>query len=683
MTEEVTISAASPVVDTKKTTTGATFTADILENIPTARDPWQIINMTPGVQAGLNVGGSSSGQQVGLKSRGTGANVQWNLEGGSITDLSSNSSPSYFNFDSFEQIQVTTGGGDVSVQSSGLSINLVTKSGSNVFKGSAVGTFENDATQGNNVTEELFNAGSNGFLSGNPIKKITNYSVEYGGPIIKNRLWFWGAADKQDINVGVLNFFDAERRRALPGADRRAADRLGRAARRSSPTTSSQDVQNCLSNDKTVIKNLQWKFNYQLNAANKFQYLFQSDNKYRNARGASATTAKEATTQQTSDKPWGLPLPTHSHHAHVHRLRQAGLQQPVHLRARRVLPGLPGRAAAGQLRAEPLYRATPTTRLPTGARDATASGTSSRCSNRTTGLSSRSLTVDVPDDAAFVGSEDRRHLLPDEQARRRPQPEVRPRLAPQPDPDLLALQRRRARQRAVRRQRPRRTAATGADRAGRLGDRPRAVPGGPLPRPAAEQRLVDLQRLHPGQLQPRPVAHQRRPPLRLAAVEVPRRLRPGEHPRCRTSCRRSARTRLQIDPTTGKKIQPFSNWSPRVSVTYDLFGTGKTQIHASGSYFYNTKITLANSLGGLFTQPALTWGTNQSSGACSTTAGAPCWTDANMDGIVQLNELIGTPTSSSYAVQSSPACSRRPATSWTRARRSAARARPSSACSTS
>jgi hypothetical protein len=133
ISEELTVSAAAPVVDTKKTTTGSTFSKEIFENIPTARDPWQIINMTPGVQAGLNVGGSASGQQVGLSIFGTGANVQWNLEGGSITDLSSNSSPSYFNFDSFEQIQVVTGGGDVSVQSSGLSINLVTKSGSNVF----------------------------------------------------------------------------------------------------------------------------------------------------------------------------------------------------------------------------------------------------------------------------------------------------------------------------------------------------------------------------------------------------------------------------------------------------------------------------------------------------------------------------------------------------------------------
>ena len=42
-------------------------------------------------------------------------------------------------------------------------------------------------------------------------------------------------------------------------------------------------MQKCLSNDKTVIKDLQWKVNYQLNAANKFRYLFLSDNKYRNA----------------------------------------------------------------------------------------------------------------------------------------------------------------------------------------------------------------------------------------------------------------------------------------------------------------------------------------------------------------------------------------------------------------
>ncbi|MEO6239331.1 MAG: hypothetical protein ABIQ52_20230, partial [Vicinamibacterales bacterium] len=103
----------------------------------------------------------------------------------------------------------------------------------------------------------------------------------------------------------------------------------------------------------------------------------------------------------------------------------------------------------------------------------------------------------------------------------------------------------------------------------------------------------------------------------------------------------------QSDASNGKKIQAFSNWSPRVSATYDLFGNGKTQVHASGSYFYDTKITLANSLGGLFTQTRLTWGPNASNGTCSTAANSGCWTDANMDGLVQVGELTGTPASSS------------------------------------
>ena len=50
----------------------------------------------------------------------------------------------------------------------------------------------------------------------------------------------------------------------------------------------------------------------------------------------------------------------------------------------------------------------------------------------------------------------------------------------------------------------------------------------------------------------------------------------------------------EIDSITGKKIQSFSNWSPRMSATYDLIGNGKTSVKASGSYYYDTKITLAN-----------------------------------------------------------------------------------------
>ena len=236
LTEEVTVSGVSPVVDTKRTTVGGTFDVQTLEKIPTARDPWMIIYMAPGVQlSGTNVGGSGSGGQPTISSRGTSANVQWNLEGGATTDLRSNTSASYYNFDSLEQIQVINGGGDVSVQSSGVSINLITKSGSNVFKGSAVGTLTNDALQFQNVSEELFKKGTGGFLSGAPLNRVTNVTFEYGGPIIKNKLWFWGNADHQDINTARPELLRREQERRVRGLRRRAAPRHARRAR--SPTT--------------------------------------------------------------------------------------------------------------------------------------------------------------------------------------------------------------------------------------------------------------------------------------------------------------------------------------------------------------------------------------------------------------------------------------------------------------
>ena len=638
MSEEVTISAAAPVVDTKKTTTGASFTAEVLEKIPTARDPWQIINMTPGVQAGLNVGGSSSGQQVGLNSRGTGANVQWNLEGGSITDLSSNSSPSYFNFDSFAEIQVTNGGGDVTVQSSGLSINLVTKSGSNVFKGSATGTFENDKTQANNVSEELFNAGQNGFLSGNPIKRISVYNVEYGGPIMKNKLWFWAAADKQDINAGVVNFFDANGGQLCQ--DLIAAQRAG--TLKSLVTYDNlEDVQGCLSNDKTVIKDLQWKFNYQMNSKNKFQYLFQSDNKYRNARGASATTLKEATTQQTSDKPWGLPLPTHSlTHTFIASDRLVFNNQFTYVHGGFFLDyqDVPPQGDCAQS----LY--TGSDQLYTG-RDAGCLWNIQALNNNTTGFSSRSLTSSYQTtrhswEAKTDGTYFLTHVLGGDHSlkfgvgwRRNP---------------IQSFSHYSGGARAI--------VQCVGNNANNCGDGSYAAVGsatGVVPRSAVlyRDRLAATNDwwTYNGYIQDSysrgrwrfngGLRYDWQQSKYLGGCVPANPIVPDLLP---SQCEGETQT----DVTSGKEIQSFSNWSPRLSATYDLFGNGKTSIHASGSYFYDTKITLANALSGLGFV-SLTWGNNQASGACNTATNGSCWTDANRDGLVQRSELIGTPTSSS------------------------------------
>ena len=636
LTEEINVTSASPVVDVKETSVGAVFDLSTLEKIPTARDPWQIIGMTPGVVAGLNVGGSSSGQQVGLTSRGTSANVQWNLDGANITDLSSNSSVMYYNFDSFDQIQVNNGGGDVTVQSSGLSINLVTKSGSNVFKGTGNATFENDNMQTSNVSQELFDVGANGFLSGAPIHRIAVMSIEAGGPILKDRLWYWGAADRQDINVGVVNFFDAgkgplcadlieaQRTGSLGGAI--TYDNLG-------------NVQKCLQNDKTVIRNLQWKFNYQLNNAHRFQYGFVSDEKYRNHRDASANTAPESTTQQTSDKPWGLPIPSHTiQHSWVANDKLV-FNTSFNYTGGGFFLDYQDFAEMGGSR---YTGATDPLDYMTGPRASPAALWNTQfLYNRTTDYDSRSLvssyqtvrkTWELKTDSTYfltnkLGGD---HSLKFGAGWRR---------AP-----ILTF----------------RHYSGGAQAqvqcAGNDEDR---CAGGLAVAPGAGDGIVPYQAIL---TRDRLLNNDWWSYFGYVQNEYSRgrwRLKGGirydwQHSKHLGGCVPShilvpdllpsqCEEETQTDVVNGRDIKPFLNWSPRFAATYDLFGTGKTAVHASGSYYYDTKITLANALSGINDTLTLTWGPNASSGACSTTAGAPCWNDANRDMVVQRNELIGTP----------------------------------------
>lgn len=168
--ETIRVTAAGPVIDTRSTTTGQTFTREQLERIPSARDPWVMLEQTPGIiMSQQNVGGNKSGQQSTFIAHGTGNNEVWNVDGGNITDMAASSSSLYFDFDAFEEIQVQTGGSDASVQSSGVSINLVTRSGGNTVRGTSRLYVVDNNFQGSNISDDLKAQGAG---SGNPIKNI-------------------------------------------------------------------------------------------------------------------------------------------------------------------------------------------------------------------------------------------------------------------------------------------------------------------------------------------------------------------------------------------------------------------------------------------------------------------------------------------------------------------------------
>jgi hypothetical protein len=280
--ESITVTGESPVVDTRQTTTGTTFTQEILQGIPTARDPWVLLEQTPGVVMNQqNVGGNKSGQQSTFTVHGTQmGNSIWNVDGVTITDMAATGAASvYFDFDSFHEISFTTGGADASVQTGGVNLNFITRSGGNTPRGSGRFFVSDNDFQSTNVTPELRAQGAG---SGNPLKNIQDYGVEIGGPIVRNKVWLWGAFGKQDIEVGVIGFLK-------PGA------------------TDPNNPDN-LETDLTVLENYNVKLNAQPWQPHRLSFLYTFSDKLRNARGAGPLNPPETTFRQSGPTPiykWG------------------------------------------------------------------------------------------------------------------------------------------------------------------------------------------------------------------------------------------------------------------------------------------------------------------------------------------------------------------------------------------
>jgi hypothetical protein len=199
--EEVTVTAETPVIDTKRTTVGENVTRDVLQSLPSARDPWVVLQQAPGIYVDReNVGGSESGQQAGFQARGGGSN-QWAMDGVVITDPSSISSPIYYDFDAFEEMNVTTGGSDVSVQTGGIQMNLVTRRGGNRISIGGRFYLTDKKFQSENLQEEHI---AEGVERTNIIRNIKDYGFNLGGPLFVDRAWWWLAVGAQDIKTTNL-----------------------------------------------------------------------------------------------------------------------------------------------------------------------------------------------------------------------------------------------------------------------------------------------------------------------------------------------------------------------------------------------------------------------------------------------------------------------------------------------
>src|SRR5215831_5482549 len=201
--ETITVSGESPVIDTKATGTATNFTADELTKIPTSRDPFALMRSVPGVLVDrVNIGGNETGQQSNFASKGTRPqDAVWMMDGINITDMAATgASPSYYNYDNFEEIAVSTAGQDIKQPTGGMGLNLVVKRGTNQFRGGFRGYFDNSAMESSNVPAELAAAGVTPETADHN-KQISDYGYDIGGPIWKEHAWFYNSYSIQDVRL--------------------------------------------------------------------------------------------------------------------------------------------------------------------------------------------------------------------------------------------------------------------------------------------------------------------------------------------------------------------------------------------------------------------------------------------------------------------------------------------------
>jgi hypothetical protein len=295
--ETVEVTGESPLVDTQEVGTKDTFDLQKLQSIPSARDPWVILQQAPGIAMDReNIGGNQSGQQSNYVSRGANpTNNKWSLDGVDITDMAATgASPSYYDFDSFQEMTINTGGVDVTQQTAGVGINLVTKSGGDKFRGSGRFFDTNQRFESQNITDAMRTQGA---TAGNPIQDIRDMGFETGGPIKKGRAWIWGGLGKQLVDVGVVGFYSTSATcQAL---------KSGIAANPLSYSISA--VNDCLNTDETLLQQSNFKAEVQLFKGNKFTFFNNMAKKVRNARGASDLNPIETTTPQAAVPPGVAP----------------------------------------------------------------------------------------------------------------------------------------------------------------------------------------------------------------------------------------------------------------------------------------------------------------------------------------------------------------------------------------
>lgn len=204
--ETVNVSGQSPVVDVQTAVQQIVMSRQVLDAVPTGRSVPSLGAMLPGARLALpDVGGTSGMQNRDLTVHGSdGRDTTFQVDGMTLNGIEGDGSvQSYFNEMMFEEISYQTSAINAEVSAGGVRANMIPKDGGNIFKGTMFFSGANKSFQTDNSSE----ARKAGLAAPDALNKVWDFNAAEGGPIKKDRLWFFASYRDWGVYQYIANSF--------------------------------------------------------------------------------------------------------------------------------------------------------------------------------------------------------------------------------------------------------------------------------------------------------------------------------------------------------------------------------------------------------------------------------------------------------------------------------------------
>ena len=198
--ETVTVTGQSPLIDSSSTRVVQNFKLEDLQSLPNGRDMWALLAVTPAVMMGrIDVGGNRAGTQTGYTAYGFNGQVRVLIEGINTTE-GTGGAGFYFDYSSLEEVFLGTTGQTAEMPNPGVQSQFIAKSGGNRFSGEYYLDWYNGSMQGSNIPQAVIDRGIR--AHSNEIDRYHDTAINTGGPIKKDKIWWFGTYRTQFNAVG-------------------------------------------------------------------------------------------------------------------------------------------------------------------------------------------------------------------------------------------------------------------------------------------------------------------------------------------------------------------------------------------------------------------------------------------------------------------------------------------------